>query len=290
MTNLVLENEFLRVEVSPLGAEMHSIWCKRTGCEQLWQGGDPKVWKDHAPWLFPLIGQLKDDHYLWQGKAYTMPMHGFASGKEFSVVEASPKAVTLRLEDTPETLTMYPFRFTLNITYTLEGESLKVKADVTPRETDEIYVSLGAHPGFYCQEGDVLELNAPAPLQCRRLCLSNHLLQPGAEAFAPDKLVLKGSLFDNDAMLLENPDMEGVTLTRHNGTKVEISFTKVPWLGIWSRTGAGLPYICVEPWYGVDDPIDADGRLEKKLGIERLKRGEHLTLELGIRSIPAVQG
>ena len=46
--------------------------------------------------------------------------------------------------------------------------------------------------------------------------------------------------------------------------------------------GKGMPYVCVEPWLGVDDPVDADGDIRRKQAIERLQPGESRTLRLAI--------
>ena len=57
-TIITLENEALCVQIAALGAEIQSIVSKETGRENLWNG-DTRVWRNRAPWLFPIIGQLR---------------------------------------------------------------------------------------------------------------------------------------------------------------------------------------------------------------------------------------
>ena len=62
---VLIKNSELRVEISSLGAELRSV--KRQGVEYLWQG-DPAVWADRAPVLFPICGSLKEGKYEYQGR------------------------------------------------------------------------------------------------------------------------------------------------------------------------------------------------------------------------------
>ena len=57
--NTILENNFLRVEIDKLGAEIKSIKNK-LNIEYLWQG-NPEFWKRQSPILFPIVGKLKND-------------------------------------------------------------------------------------------------------------------------------------------------------------------------------------------------------------------------------------
>ena len=74
-----IENEELTVKVSPLGAELQSIYDKRMEKEVLWQG-DKKYWGRRAPVLFPNVGRHSGDFYLWKGKRFDTKQHGFARG------------------------------------------------------------------------------------------------------------------------------------------------------------------------------------------------------------------
>src|SRR5690349_16870655 len=77
MTDLTrIENAFLTVDVSPLGAEMQAI-ATPDGRNWLWNG-DAAFWSGRSPVLFPIVGKAPDDTLLIDGKPYPMGQHGFA--------------------------------------------------------------------------------------------------------------------------------------------------------------------------------------------------------------------
>ena len=81
----VIENEFLKVAVSPHGAELCSIFDKEKQHEVVWQA-DPAYWNRHAPVLFPFVGKVNEGLYRYKGKSYPMGQHGFARDMEFTLV------------------------------------------------------------------------------------------------------------------------------------------------------------------------------------------------------------
>lgn len=277
---ITLENDVLRVKISSLGAELQSIVRKDSGREYLWQG-DPEVWENRAPWLFPIIGQLRGGVYRYKGVEYSMPMHGFAAKMMFDVEQASDTEVRLTLRATEQTLARYPWTFVLSITYVLRDTALIIQCEVRCENWETMYFSIGAHPGFACTCGDVLAFEGAGSLECQRLNLASHLLEKQTVPMA-ETIVLQEEMFDADAMLIHKPACEGVTLCCRDGARVRIDFGRVPWVGVWTHARAGLKYICIEPWYGVDDPVDAQGDIDHKLDIVRLDPGKVFTMQLTI--------
>jgi galactose mutarotase-like enzyme len=68
-----IENDLLKVGVLSKGAELCSIVKKQTGKEYIWQA-DPKIWANHAPVLFPIVGGLKNGSYSYQDREYHYPV------------------------------------------------------------------------------------------------------------------------------------------------------------------------------------------------------------------------
>ena len=66
-----IENEILKVSVEDKGAQLKSILYKNGEVETLWQG-DAKYWKGRAYNLFPIVGRLVDNKYIYDGKVYEM--------------------------------------------------------------------------------------------------------------------------------------------------------------------------------------------------------------------------
>ncbi len=51
-----------------------------------------------------------------------------------------------------------------------------------------------------------------------------------------------------------------------------MEFTGFPFLGIWAAKNAD--FVCIEPWCGIADSVNADQQLDHKEGINRLGPGE----------------
>ena len=110
-----IQNDFLSVSVSSLGAELLSIK-SNDNHEYLWQG-DAKYWSGRAPIMFPICGRLFNGEYTYLGKTYTMPNHGFARKSEFSLKSASKDFVTLELVPNDEIKAQYPFSFVFDVIF-----------------------------------------------------------------------------------------------------------------------------------------------------------------------------
>ena len=142
-----IENEELTVKVSPLGAELQSIYDKRMEKEVLWQG-DKKYWGRRAPVLFPNVGRHSGDFYLWKGKRFDTKQHGFARDMEFTCVLEKDDELVFSLKDTEKTREYFPFAFELKIGYTLSGRALQVKWEVKNQGQETMYFTIGGHPAF----------------------------------------------------------------------------------------------------------------------------------------------
>ena len=141
-----IQNEFLTVRVEDLGAQLSSIQAP-DGTEYLWQG-DPDIWARRAPILFPFIARLRENTYYLDGQPYAISTHGFARDMVFSLADQGEDHISLQLTDTPETRKVYPFSFSLTVTYTLEKNRLKKSHRVENRSQRDMYYELGAHDGF----------------------------------------------------------------------------------------------------------------------------------------------
>ena len=71
-----IQNQFFQVTIKETGAELCSIKSLKYQKEYVWQGSHD-VWAAHAPNLFPIIGCLKGDAFIYNEKEYRCPKHGF---------------------------------------------------------------------------------------------------------------------------------------------------------------------------------------------------------------------
>ena len=271
-----IENELLSAEINSMGAELHSLKSKKSGFEYLWQG-NPDIWYGQSPVLFPIIGRLLDDKYRYEGREYTLQKHGFARKKEFTLVSCEGAKAVFSLKDSPETLEMYPFEFELRITFELDGGSLKVSHQVFNNSGKDMYFSLGAHPGFNCEIGDYLEFEENETLRTEKIDTDAYRIP---ETFPvldnSKKIVITKDIFNDDALILPGVKSKKVTLkSDKHKRQVEFTLGSPTYLGIWAKPGA--PYVCIEPWFGVNDNREKKDSISQKEGIVKLGAGDCFT-------------
>ena len=265
-----IENEFLTCEIDDMGAQLHSLISKENGKEYIWQG-NPDIWYGQAPVLFPVIGQLINDKYFYNGIEYTMPKHGLARKLFFKVKECEGAKAVFSLESDENTLKAYPFEFEYLVTFELKGKSLVNTMAVVNKTKGEMYFSVGAHPGFNCNVGDVIEFEQTETLATERIDKENLIIPEKFPFMENEKsFVITKEIFEPDALILSDIKSEKLRIKGEN--EIEFTFGKCPFLGIWAKPGA--PYVCIEPWYGVNDGRDVKSDISEKRGIERLDEGE----------------
>ncbi len=273
-----IENNDISVEVSTLGAELQRITGKHTGLEYMWNA-DPAYWAKHAPLLFPIVGTLKANTYIYEGKEYHLPRHGFAREMEFELYQQSGHSLTFRLTSNAVTLAKYPFPFELYVEYSIAGSSLNVSYRVVNTGEKPMYFSIGGHPAFKVPlfEGDayndyILEFNQVE--NAGRWLLDNGLLETGTAPLLEDtdRLPLRKELFEADAIVLKQLKSTKVRLVQEETRKgFEFDFNGFPYLGIWAAKEAD--FVCIEPWCGIADSVDSNQQLVEKEGVNELNAG-----------------
>lgn len=272
-----IENEYLKIGVKELGCELTSVYGKKESIEYLWQG-DAKFWEGQSPILFPIVGRLIDDKYLLNGKEYTLPKHGFARKMKWSFESKSDNTLTLSLEETDETLKMYPYSFKLSVTFTINKNKLSVTHRIDNRNDDVMYCSLGAHPAFNCEIGDTLTFDLNECLGTEKIDLVKSLRLPETYPVLNNErdITITEDIFNEDALILHGIKSENITLRSNNHCRtVKFNLGKAPYLGIWAKPGA--PYVCIEPWCGVNDSTEKKEDFSLKDGINAIQPEESFT-------------
>lgn len=254
----VIQNDFLTVTVSDLGAELMSVKTA-DGHEYLWQG-DPKYWSGRAPIMFPICGRLFNGEYTYLGKTYTMPNHGFARKSVFTLKSASRSFVTLELAANEETRAQYPFDFVLDVTFTLVGNLLDVKYEVKNKDERDLIFSVGGHPAFnvpldkgvgfedcyveFAKKCEALRVNFS------ETCFLTHKDKIYEEG-GVKRIDLRHDLFDEDAIFLYNVNKEIKLASEKTKRSVTMYFNGMKYIGLWHAPKTDAPYVCIEPWTGI---------------------------------------
>lgn len=264
-----IENERFRVGAKEVGAELSSFADR--GEELLWQG-DENVWSGQSPLLFPVVGRLREDTYCLGNKTYNIPKHGFARKAVFKRESASKDEMTFLLTETPETLACFPFPFELRVHYYFAEGGFVMEHRVKNTGDATMYFSIGAHPGFRCAMGDKVVMDETETAAAFRLNENGLRAAEQTPVFDHSReVVVTPDVFAADALIFDGLQSGGCTLQRANGRRIHVDFGGAPCLGLWAKPGA--PYVCIEPWYGIDDMYNAHHDFAKK---ERI-----LTLEVG---------
>ena len=286
----VLENDVLKAEINLFGAELASLVKKETGDEYMWNA-DEKFWKRHSPVLFPIVGSLKNKEFLYDGKAYPMGQHGFARDMEFSLVSNDGTEAWFSLSSDETTIEKYPFAFTLEIGYRLDGNTLKVMWHVINEDDKTMYFSIGGHPAFMCplsgkgeQTDYSIYFDTEKDLTYGSLS-GNGLIEKKDNVLAANggKLKIDAHLFDEDALVIEGGQAHEVSLVNPEGNPYLTVCFDAPLFGLWSPAKKNAPFVCIEPWYGRCDDEGFAGTLEEREYGNQLAPGEDFEVSYEVK-------
>lgn len=279
-----LQNERLRLSVLDMGAELTSFQDIRTAqpYEYLWQ--DRTVWNGQSPLLFPIVGRLRGDTYQLNGQSYSLRKHGFAKRMRFALESHAEDSLTLLLTDDETTRAVFPFAFELRAVYTLLSNGFRMEFCVANRSKETMYFSIGAHPGFQCKMGDRVILDAPETADAFRLDENALRAAETAPVFRESREVeILPDTFARDALIFSGLRSRGATLARRNARGVHVDFGGAPCLGLWAKPGAN--YVCIEPWYGIDDRFDAGHDFARKEQILSLAPSDTFVFPVTVRCV-----
>lgn len=271
---ITLENDDIKADIHPHGAELHSIYSKTNEIEYLWNG-DPAFWPRHAPVLFPIVGGLIDDTFIYKSESYHLEKHGFARDSDFEVESSTATSATFLLKSCEETLKSYPFAFELRLKYALNGNKVSLEYHVSNPAQSPMFFSIGSHPAFKVPlteggyEDHSLVFSEVENADSWGVS-GNYLTTPAKYLDNQKKLDLKHELFYNDAVIFKDLKSTAISVVNNkNQHGLTYTFEGFPYMGIWAAKDA--PFVCIEPWCGIPDSIDHDQNLENKEGIIKLE-------------------
>jgi galactose mutarotase-like enzyme len=275
-----ISNGQISVKINHKGAELTSLYNHALHLEYMWDA-NPAFWGKTSPVLFPIVGTLKKNAFIYQGQRYDLPRHGFARDQTFELESKEQSRVVFFLSHTADTLKIYPFEFELRLIYALDGFDLHVTYEVTNPAEKKMYFSVGGHPAFkvpltgdttyndYFLKFDKKEDEDQWPIS------KDGLIEEIAEPFfAGDDIVpLTRELFHKDALVFKELKSSVISIRSRKHTHgLDFSFPGFPYFGIWAFKDAD--FVCLEPWCGIADSVNHDQRIEHKEGIIALDRNK----------------
>lgn len=278
-----IENEALRVRLSSLGGAVESIFDKKTGLEHGWKA-DPRYWDTYTAVCFPVCGGLTDNEYIYNGRTYPMPMHGFFRERELELVSQTPTRVVQCLRDDAQTRAVYPFSFRFLLTQELDGEAFRIHFDIENAGSGEMYFSAGSHlaygvpivPGESMQEDYVLQFEGVQKAG-RLICENEHITGRTDDIFGGRDYLEIRDRFAVASTILDLSEIAPHTISlvsRKSGARTTVHFEGFRYCILWTWPGT-QPFVCIEPWSGMVDVLGHDKDFTKKLGMRCLQPGEH---------------
>ena len=281
---LTNEENGLRIIVSRLGAQLISLARVDEGGN--WIGflnrddnlsAPSQGWANHATVMGYYIHRLKNGRSLYRGHEIKGGTHGFLRSKTWHLTGSSSEGsgASLKYRITPEDFSPseYPLKVSVDLTYQIETNKLRVLFDFRNREAEQAaHVSFGLHPGFGATSFESFRLQMPRGYYRRYFAPGNFLSGqtrdiefPSGEMPFP-KTELPG------AILLELVDVQRPQFSYvdpPSGRWVMLDLTGVPYMTLWSDGG---PFLCVEPCWGLPDHDDQRA-FEHKEGIQIIPPG-----------------
>lgn len=290
MEKCVIQNGFLKAEISLKGAELKGL--SGNGVEYVWKG-NPKYWNRSAPFLFPVVGTLKDKETYFDGKLYKMGSHGFLRDQDFEVLTQKEDEIVLVNVFNNETLEKYPFKYKAIVTYKLNGKSLNTEVEIHNDDICDMPFNIGGHPAFNCPmfEGDTFE-DYSIHFEKEETFISPFVESNATLNFGKvgcqyqdlKVLNLKKDLFDIDTIILPRVRSKKVYLLNKQGKGVEFEYPKFSTFAIWTPFN-DAPFVCLEPWIGYNDRHDSNKDFLTKDNLITLKSLETFKVSYKIKIV-----
>jgi len=197
------------------------------------------------PILFPFAGKLEDERFLPAGTR--MKQHGFGRNKPWEVRTQSADALRLSLVQDDETRGQYPYDFGVEYGVQLLPRGLQVELLVHNRGPKPLPLSPGWHPYFRCPAARKAEVTGDVP------------------GLRPDEQFSDAREFDfgleapaNGRARFDLPGLGGLRLSFSPAMRH---------LQFWSQPGRD--FVCLEPFYGPNDTVNTDRRMDIPSGQAR---------------------
>lgn len=277
-----LSNGKLKIEVANRGAELKSLSCD--GIEYIWYS-DPKYWGYCSPFLFPVVGTLKDKKTIINGKEYQIPQHGLIRYRDFSYIGKDENKISFKFLSDDETYQSYPFHHQVNVNYYLDEYKLKAEIIVKNLDEKEMLFNLGCHPAFnvplYKNEtftdyrvvfSEEETFDSPKVMPNATLNFD----EPALRYRNLKELNLKKELFSVDTIINPKVKSKSVMLLNKENKGIKFSYPGFKTLAIWTPFN-DAPFVCLEPWIGYNDHHDTKGYFKDKDDIITLKPNEEFS-------------
>ncbi|OGV42534.1 MAG: aldose epimerase [Lentisphaerae bacterium GWF2_57_35] len=216
------------------------------------------------PYLFPVCGRLERGGvmgpYLYEGRLYRLPSHGFGPRMPWKAVFENSSEVVLSLSATAATREVYPFSFEVDLRYRAEDDAFICEQTYRNAGMRPLPYYGGFHPYFA----------TPAPGQgkeeilldyhpIRRLIYNEKLSDVIGEGTLPQMPISIAEPRINELLTVVGADKE-TRLVYPDGMTLHMTAEGVedpdlfPYIQLY--TMPEKPFFCIEPWMGFPNALN----------------------------------
>lgn len=286
--DFIMENEYLKVTVTTVGAQVKSVIRKCDGVEHIWRA-DPQIWGYHGPTMFPYCDSIKGGKMTVDGREYPAPVHGFAQPMDRKLVARGENFVEMELVDSPETLEMWPFQFRLVSRFELVDDTVNHILRVENPGDVDMPVSLGYHPGFAVPFDDkhtaadyeiqFEKLESPLCAKCEGNLPEITLYPLGGRNIR--SIPISREYFRGPSHTIMNLASGYVCIgEKDSGRRVKVHVKGFPYTLFWTMGGGEIQFMCVEAWTAFPERNSVDPDYRKRAHGQILAPGNSWSTEL----------
>lgn len=239
--------------INTLGAELQHLSFTKDKSNVFWSGQEP--WQRSSPWLFPVIGRLHNDQYVWCGREYLMRQHGFLRDVEFNIQKKSDTELRLHFSNKQldqKNQNSFPFEFSVEIHFYFAKNKLNIKVSFKNESSNEILpFSFGWHPAFNIKSKNEKFLYELKGTKSRLSPVLIHKLnEQGYIDFKLKNETISTEIQVNELQTIESAEiLSGHEFQAYSFSNLRVSLSPAcDQLAIWSRDKT--KFLCVEPWWG----------------------------------------
>lgn len=199
-----------------------------------------------VPVLFPYSGRIQDEVLHIRGGQYPASIHGIAQNMNWKVLGTDTTdgaSITIGITSDEETKKTYPYEFSLEITYTLKGDTVTIAPVCKNCDTEDMPFDLGFHPYFTSSGLDNLTFSVQGEIQ----------FDPSCSEKVPFDGQLKMSAVTAMGSIVMNAQSPASFADGDYGVTVAFG---APYRNVVVWSGMPDRFICVEPWTGVPNALN----------------------------------
>ena len=185
------------------------------------------------PFLFPVFGRTPE------GSAYPMEIHGFGHTSAWNVIFHETAELKLELCASEDTLKIYPFRFRVELTFSMQDGTLFIRQKYENHGTEVMPYAFGFHPYFAVADVEKTVISFHAQLE---MDMRTGKASPCTKTFT--SLTFPQNAPETGAFFMQASDCAVVDTA--SGRKIKMNFDRnFTRLVLWAVNGKG--FVCVEP-------------------------------------------